>query len=263
MIDLHSHILPGLDDGAVDLEESLGMAMTATREGIDTIVATPHVNHRYPVEPEAMSQAVGRLNVALARMELPLAVLPGAEVAMESAARLDGAVLRRLTLGGGSCLLVEAPYSGSFSFLENVLFDLQVRGFRLMLAHPERSLSFREHPERLGQLVERGVLACLNAGSIGGDFGRETQELALGFVEQGVAAVVASDSHNADARPPVLLAPFERADEQLPGIADLRTLFTQDAPAAILAGAPVPKAPALAQPKRSRWRRLKRPSART
>jgi protein-tyrosine phosphatase len=258
VIDLHSHILPGLDDGAPDLDMSLRMAAVAVEDGVDTIVATPHVSHTFTVAPLTMAQAVGKLNIALSRMHSPLAVLPGAEIAVESIGELDDTTLRQLTLGGSTCLLVEPPYRGSVPFLESLMFDLQVRGFRPMLAHPERALAFRERPHRLGELTKLGVLTCVNAGSMIGRFGAASQELALRFLAEGNVNVIASDSHDDEARPPALRAMFEQADELLPGIADHRTLFTETAPAAVLASAPMPKRPQLGEPPRpTRWQRLR------
>lgn len=252
LIDLHSHILPALDDGAPNLEASLGMAVTAVDAGIDTIAATPHVNERYSVSPEAIAQAVGSLNVALARMELPLAVLPGSEIAFDRIPGLDDGVLRRLTLAGGTCLLVEPPYSATVPFLEDQLFDLQVRGFRPMLAHPERARAFRERPERLAGLVERGVLTCVNAGSMARQFGDSAHAAVLRFFEEGLVHVVASDSHNDRNRPPALQVGFDALEEELPGLSDHVAYFTQTAPAAILAADPVPPPPRVARRQRSR-----------
>ena len=258
MIDLHSHILPGLDDGAPDLDASLRMAKVAVADGVDIIAATPHVSHTYSVEPAALAQAVGQLNIALARIESPLAVLQGAEVAVELISELDDATLRQLTLGGSSCLLVEPPYRGSVPFLETLMFDLQIRNFRPMLAHPERALAFREKPQRLAELTKLGVLTCVNAGSLIGRFGAASQELALRFLAEGNVNVIASDSHDDVSRPPAMRAAFEEADEYLPGIAEQRALFTEEAPAAVLASAPMPKRPVFDLPaKPSRWQRLR------
>ncbi len=256
MIDLHSHILPGLDDGAANLEASLSMALMAVEEGIDTMVATPHVNQAYPVDADAMSAAVGALNVALARMELPLAVLPGAEIAVEMLSTLDDISLRRMSLGGGGCVLVESPYSGSVPFLEDMLFDLQVRGFRPVLAHPERSIAFRERPERLAGLVNRGVMACVNSGSLAGRFGSNAKRMSLHFFQEGLVHAVASDSHDDRSRPPRLLEGFNAADEDLPGLAEQAPWFTNAAPAAIVAGGRLPDRPDAPRPPDLGWRRF-------
>jgi protein-tyrosine phosphatase len=262
VIDLHCHILPGLDDGAPDLEISLEMAEVALDEGIHTIAATPHVNLTYDVDADAMAQAVGKLNLALARNRMSLAVLPGGEVAVEKLANLDDAALRRYCLGGGTSVLVETPYTGTVPFLEDILFNLQLRGFRPVLAHPERSLAFRERPDRLAPLVERGIVTCINAASMAGRFGRGAQDLSLRFLERGLVHAVASDAHDPEHRPPRLLAPFLDAEERLPGIAAQARFFTADAPAALIAGKPLPERPEPPEPRPSAWRRLVRPARR-
>src|SRR5690349_12781422 len=144
------------------------MSVTAVEEGIGTLAATPHVNRDYPADPQAMAYAVGALNVALARMEVPLAVLPGGEIALATARELDDETLRAFCLGGGNCLLLESPYGGEVPWLEDMLADLQDDGLRPLLAHPERSPLFQEDPDRLARLTDRGVCCTVNAGSMTG-----------------------------------------------------------------------------------------------
>jgi protein-tyrosine phosphatase len=257
VIDLHSHILPGLDDGAPDLDASVEMAETAAAAGIRTIAATPHISNRYPNEPEAIARAIGQVNVALARRGVALAVLPGAEIATERLSQLSNDALHSLALGGASCLLVETPYSGAAPFLEEALFDLQVRGFQPMLAHPERSLALREKPDRLAEMVSRGVAACVNAGSLAGQFGTRAQKLGFEFLRRGLVHVIASDSHDVSRRPPDLRPGLEALERELPSLAEHVDYFTRTAPEALLAARmppppPVPDPPAPA----GGWRRL-------
>ena len=143
MVDLHSHILPGVDDGAPDLETSVAMARTAAADGIRIMVATPHVSFEYPLDPMEVGRLVGELNLELARREVPVAVLPGGEIALTRLAALEAPSLRMLSLGAGPYLLVETPYAGAAPFLEDALFDLDLRGFRTILAHPERCVMFQ------------------------------------------------------------------------------------------------------------------------
>ena len=255
---MHSHILPGLDDGAQDLEASVLMATTAAAAGIRTITATPHVSNRYPNEPEVIARAIGEVNVALARRGIAVAVLPGAEIATERLGQLTDERLRSLALGGGTgSLLIETPYSGAAPFLEQALFDLQVRGFRPMLGHPERSLAMREKPERLAEIVGRGVAVCVNAGSLAGQFGTRTQKLAFDFLRMGLVHVIASDSHDSTRRPPDLRPGLEAIARELPSLAEHAEFFTRTAPEALLAGRMLPAAPVPEPPAEpSGWRRL-------
>jgi protein-tyrosine phosphatase len=256
VIDLHTHILPGMDDGAADLEASIAMSMTAVDEGIATLVATPHVNRDHPADPEAMGYAVGALNVGLARMEIGLAVLPGGELAMSTARELDDDTLRAFCLGGGPCLLLESPYGGELPGLEEMIADLQARGFRPMLAHPERSPLFQEHAERLVRLVERGVHCTVNAGSMTGRSGDAARDFTLELFRRRLVHSVGSDAHDNVRRPPRIRAAFESVEAELAGIGAEIAYFTHDAPAAILAGGEVPEPPVLPKQTKGRFRRL-------
>ncbi|MFL5887168.1 MAG: tyrosine-protein phosphatase [Thermoleophilaceae bacterium] len=253
VIDLHAHILPGLDDGAPDLEASIAMSMTAVGEGIGTVAATPHVNRDYPADPQAMAYAVGALNVALARMEVALAVLPGGELAMATARELDGETLRAFCLGGGDCLLLESPYGGEVPWLEDMIGDLQERGLRLLLAHPERSPLFQEDPDRLARLVEGGVRCTVNAGSMTGRSGGPARDCVLELFRRGLVHAVSTDAHDNSRRPPRLREGFEALEPDLPGITEQIDWYTNDAPAAILAGDELP-----GRPKAARGGRLRR-----
>jgi protein-tyrosine phosphatase len=243
VIDLHSHILPGLDDGAPDIETSLEMARTAVADGINTMIATPHVNFDYPTPADDMARAVGELNIALARAEIALAVLPGAEVAVTKIDSLGPEDLDAFGLGGGATLLIECPYTKSVPFFEEQLAELQRSRFRILLGHPERSPLFRDDYERLGRLVEGGALTVVNAGSLSGLLGERSQEAAYDLVAAGLVHAVASDSHDVRRRPPGLRAAFDAADEELPGLADQIDWYTEDAPAAILSGQRLPPRP--------------------
>ncbi len=258
MIDLHCHILPGLDDGARNLDESLAMARVAIANGIQTIAATPHVNFDYEVDARAIAHAAGALNVALARNALPLAVLPGAEIALGKAVEMSDDQLRTLGLGGSRCVLIETPYTDGITALGELVFSLQVRGFRPMLAHPERARGFQERPEEVRRLVERGALCCVNSDSLSGGFGSSAHRCAISLLEQGLVHVIASDAHNADRRAPALRHGFEAISERVPAVASAADYYTQAVPAAILAGRPLPPRPEPAPPpsRRSRWRRL-------
>ena len=258
VIDLHSHILPGLDDGAGDSEMSLAMARVAVDDGIRTIVATPHVNDAYNVDLEAIGRLAGELNVLFARAEIPLAVLAGAELAMTRVADMTDVDLTAASLGSGSSVLIESPYAPTLAFLDELLFDLQVRGFRPVLAHPERCPAFQRDIDRLSQLVQRGVLCSVNAGSMAGMFGTRVRRFVLQLLREGLVHDVASDAHDPVRRPPALRLGFDRANSDLPGLAMQLGWFTDAAPAAILAGEPLPPRPEPPPRKPSGWRRVVR-----
>lgn len=258
MIDLHSHILPGLDDGAAGLEDSLALAEAYVREGIETVAATPHLSPDYPTPPEAICRAVAELRAALERAGIPLAVVGGAEIAFPSLPGLATEALRGLTLGGADTLLLESPYGAGEALLEEAVFDLQVRGFRVLLAHPERSPSFQERPERLAALVERGTLCSVNAGSMRGRFGKRVRRTAVELFRRGLVHDVASDAHDVRTRPPGLRSGFEALERELPGLRRQAAWYTREVPAALLEGVALPPRPQATVQRRSPLRLLRR-----
>jgi protein-tyrosine phosphatase len=257
VIDLHSHILPALDDGAPDIEASLEMARMAAADGVSTMVATPHVDERYGLDPPAIGEHVGHLNLAIARAGIALAVLPGAEVAATRAASLSGADLEAACLGDSRALLVESPYS-TVPFFDELLFDLEVRGYRPVLAHPERCPMFQADLARLAELVERGMYCAVNGGSIAGRFGSKVHRFAISLLREGLVHAVASDCHDSVRRPPGLSAALADAEAEVPGAAALGDWLTNAVPAALLTDRPLPPRPPLPAEPRSRWRRLRR-----
>lgn len=253
MIDLHSHILPGIDDGPATLEGSLAFARVATAAGTTTIAATPHVNSRFQLGPDdlaALPERVRDLNAQLAEHEIPLKVVKGAEVSFSRVPELNREQLGVLSLGEGPCLLVESPYSGVLPMVEELLFSLQAKGVRPVLAHPERCPAFQADPRRVARLVEAGTVCLVNSGSISGSFGRAPRALALTLFREGLVHAVSSDSHDHEGRPPGLLEGLASAERELPGLSAEAERLTRDAPAAILAGGRVPAPPRLAARRR-------------
>jgi protein-tyrosine phosphatase len=255
VIDLHCHVLPGIDDGPATLEDSLALARAAVREGTRTIVATPHVSARYPNDAARIADAVEELSDHLRVHRVALEVLPGAEIALSHVIDLDAAELARLGLGGGSWLLVEPPFSAAASGIDELVLELVHGGHRVVLAHPERCPAFQREPRTLHSLVDQGVLTSLTAGSLTGRFGSRVRRFSLELVQAGAAHNVASDAHGIEGRGPAIARELEQA-----GLSPLREWLTVEVPSAVLAGArATPPAPAqlehLATAQRHWWRR--------
>jgi protein-tyrosine phosphatase len=178
-----------------------------------------------------------------ARDGIELELLPGAEVAVDEAARLDAATLDALRLGGSPYLMIESPYEFAGLELERTVAALMERGYGVVLAHPERCPAFIDRPNRLRELVGRGVLCSVTAGSLVGRFGSASRWFALELVRDGLAHSVDSDAHDAELRPPGLREGLRAAAKQLPALARLEPWLAQDMPAAILAGDPLPPRP--------------------
>lgn len=229
------------------------MARAALEEGIDTVVATPHVDLTYGLGPEEIARGVEAMRLALSDAQVPLTVLGGAEVALTRCASLTDEELRALCLGSSSCVLVESPYTRVGDLIEKAFFDLQVRGFRPLLAHPERCPEFQHELSRLERLVERGALCSVSAGSMIGQFGRTAQRSACRLLAEELVHDVSSDAHDAEKRPPAIRVAFRGVRSSRAGIASLERWLTRAAPAAILADEQLAARPAA--PARPRWRR--------
>jgi protein-tyrosine phosphatase len=237
MIDLHAHILPGLDDGPQTTEAALAMARVATAAGTRAIATTCHINHLFGVEPADLEAGREALSARFEQERIELELLAGGEIAPERLPDLDDATLARLTLGGGPYVLLECPFSPVGDTLDRMVADLQGRGFGVLLAHPERSPTFQHDPSRLGALVDRGAYAQVTTGSFTGRFGETARRTATTMLASGFVHVLASDAHDAVHRPPDLRAA---------GLDDAQTEWmAQAAPAAIVAGAELPERPPL------------------
>ena len=175
LIDLHCHALPGVDDGPATLEDSLALLRAAHAAGAKTVVATPHVSPRVPDDAGHDRGAVAEL-----RPLSPVELLAGAEVAHEPALELPDEVLRRLTLGDSRTILLESPLSPSVGpVFERAFESLLERGYRVLLAHPERAPIFLDRPLRLRALVEQGALCSITARALSGRFGQGPKWFAL------------------------------------------------------------------------------------
>jgi protein-tyrosine phosphatase len=246
LIDLHTHVLPGLDDGPASIEASLAMVRVAADSGTRIMTATPHVREDYPgVRPAEIGRRVEELNVEIARAGLAVRVAAGAEVAVDALGLLADDELREATLGGnGRDLLVETPYGAPPLDFDRELFSLGLRGYRVTLAHPERSHAFQADPERLGRLSASGVLVQISGNSLASSRGGRARSLALIALERGWAHVLASDGHSARWRPPDLRAALVAALAAAPDRADELEWMVSGAPEAVLAGRELPPRPA-------------------
>ena len=208
MVDIHAHILPGLDDGADRTLTSLRMAELAVRSGVTDLIATPHSNQRGRFEnyaSESLTAQFHRLKEAVSREKLDLRLHLGMEVyATSDLTQLyrDGMLL---TLAGSRYLLMEFNFHDDVYYMEHVLRDVMDTGGTPILAHPERYKALQALPDIMVDWVRCGVHLQINKGSLSGFFGRESFRLAVTMLEHDLASFVASDAHRADQRTPVLL----------------------------------------------------------
>lgn len=206
MIDIHNHILPGFDDGPISIEESLDMLRLAEKDGIGTIISTPHSaflvgKHYAKSQIEAAAAALQREGQ---RLNINVEVVAGIEAHLTADIERDLAEGRAFTLAGSRYLLLELPFSSYPLNVERVLANLCDRGLVPILAHPERLDYFQRDPNTLRSLIKLGVLMQLTADGVTGGFGSRSQTLARIMLEYGWAHFLASDAHDNSYRTPRL-----------------------------------------------------------
>jgi protein-tyrosine phosphatase len=248
MIDLHCHILPGLDDGPATMADALAMARVAADSGTTTVVATPHIDGRWGVRPSQLSRRAAALADALSSEKIPLDVRTGGEIDISRFADLRPDDLDRLRLGDGPYLLLESPLSPAAGDSDMLMSRIHARGERILLAHPERCPLFQREPERLVRLVDAGLLCSISTGSLRGQFGEDVRRFTIDLLRAGLVHDLASDAHDDWRRPPPLGEALSEVEAEIPGIGRQAEWLTRLAPAAILAGEPLPPRPSLHAP---------------
>lgn len=216
MIDIHSHILPFLDDGASDWGESVVMARQAREDGIRVIIATPHHhNGRYVNKPSNVLESVDLLNAKLREEGLDVTILPGQEIRLhhELLEHWDAGEL--MLLHDSRYMLLELPSSHIPKTTEELIYELSVLGIQVVIAHPERNAEIVRQPERLRRLVDLGALGQLTAQSVTGDRGSKLQRISLDFCEKNLVHFIATDAHDPVRRPFRLSQSYQVIEQKL------------------------------------------------
>lgn len=208
MIDLHNHLLPGIDDGAPDLPSALALARLAQEEGITHLVCTPHIHPgRYDNSPETIQPALETFRAGLAQAGIPLQVAAAAEVRF-GIELMVGIEQQQIPFLGQweeePVLLLEFPHGDIPFGAERLVKWLRTRRVRPMIAHPERNKAIMRTPSKLKPFLQMGCLTQLTASSLIGGFGSRAQEVAVDLLEQGMVTILATDAHNLEHRPPLL-----------------------------------------------------------
>jgi protein-tyrosine phosphatase len=244
VIDLHCHILPGVDDGSLGIDDSVAMARQAAEDGIEAICATPHIRHDHDVRIAELAGKVEEVNARLREEGVPVTVLRGGEVAETAVEGLGDEELELVALGSGRCVLLE-PASGPLGdSLVRRVGHLGERGYRAVIAHPERHLSADMY-DRIAGLIGDGALVQATA-----DFFLREGGIGAGMralAEAGLVHVLSSDAHSSlGGRPVRLAAAFEKLLE-LPSMAEHVEWMSETLPRAIVEGEEidVPYAPTI------------------
>ncbi|MFC7062324.1 tyrosine-protein phosphatase [Halobacillus seohaensis] len=198
MIDIHSHILPGVDDGAQTMEDSIRMAELAVDEGITTIVATPHHNNgQFENYKNNILIQVSELNRRLKERDIPLEVLPGQETRLYDG-MLEGLQNDEiLTINKtSSYVFVEFPHDQVPHYTSTLLFNLQLEGYQPIIVHPERNVRIQENPNILYSFIKNGAFSQITAASIAGNFGNDIKRLSHQFIDSNLTHLIASDVHS-------------------------------------------------------------------
>lgn len=243
MIDLHCHLLPGIDDGAPDLETSIAMARIAVEDGIKVTACTPHIMPGYyPNTGPQIRMAVRALQTRLDDLRIPLSLVTGADVHLvpELSSGLKSGEL--LTLANSRYFLFEPPHTTAPPRMAEAVFDVMAAGYHPVVTHPERLRWISEHYEMMRALVDAGAWMQLTAGSVTGRFGKRVQYWSERMLDEGLVHILATDAHNLHSRPPVLSEAAEHVAERLGRQAALDMVMTR--PRMILANA----SPSLAPP---------------
>lgn len=260
LVDIHCHLLPGIDDGASDLEASLAMARMSVEQGVDTIVVTPHQLGAFDHNRgDDIRERTAQLQAELERHAIPLRVLPGADVRIEDhmiAGLESGEVV---SLGDHKKhVLLELPHELYFP-LEPVLQALKARGMVGVLSHPERNAGLLAQQGLIERLVDGGCLMQVTAGSLVGGFGPDSQAMAERMATRGLIHFLSTDGHSPKRRRP-RLGDALHAAERLVGEEAAR-LWCADNPRAVADGRAVSAGPVKVAPPRRGWSLFSRRAA--
>jgi protein-tyrosine phosphatase len=234
MIDIHTHIIPGLDDGPPDMETSIAMGRIAAQEGITAMISTSHSKESSALGYEAMRQRLEEVRAAWAGDGLDIRLELGVEIFLTPDTLSDLKSGKVWTLAGSRYVLVELPYQPWPVYAERVLFDLQLAGYVPILAHPERYTAIQADPNLQYSLAERGILSQVTAGALLGDHGSPARRSAETLVLHKLAQIISSDTHGLTQRKrtPQLLQALQVA-EGLVGVEAARAMVAGN-PARVL-----------------------------
>jgi len=203
MIDIHHHLLYGLDDGADSMETSVEMARLAAAEGITHVVCTPHANSYHDFDPSVNAARVDELRARLAEEKIPLTLGLGCDFHLSyDNVKLAQADPARFSINGLGYLLVEVPDYGLPPGLAETFYQLQLAGLTPILTHPERNPTLQNEPARLIEWLRAGVLLQVTADALTGHKGRRAEQMAHDMLERRWIHFLATDAHNTTTRPP-------------------------------------------------------------
>jgi protein-tyrosine phosphatase len=264
MIDLHCHMLPGIDDGPTSMDISLAMARCAVADGITVTACTPHIYPGlYENTRDSILAAIAAFRLKLAEAGIALRLVEGADthLAPDLVANLKAGLIP--TLNGSRYFLFEPPHHVAPPRIEDTVFSLLAAGYIPVITHPERLTWLDEHYPAFERMVNSGAWIQLTAGSLTGRFGKRPQYWAERILDEGLCHIIATDSHHIDRRPPLLAEAREVAAKRLNRQEAEHLVVTR--PQGILDNAypselpPLPEAKATLSVQKGFWRSLLNP----
>ena len=205
MYDIHSHILPAFDDGAVDLDTALKMAQIAVSDGVTHMACTPHIYPGlYDYDTQSIADAIKSFSAQLQQADIPLHLATGADIQMvpEMLSRLKDRTMP--TINSSQYLLFEPPHHVAPFNFERAVLDIRSSGYVPVITHPERLSWIEEYYEQFINVAASGAWLQITAGSITGQFGKHAQYWSERLLAEGLVHVIASDAHNTTGRAPIL-----------------------------------------------------------
>lgn len=255
MIEIHTHILPQIDDGAADWDMSLELAQSAAMQGVTDIIATPHHRNNSCYNPaDEVIALTAELNERLDSSGIPIRVHPGQEVHLHRDLLNNWQDGELLTLAGSPYLLLEMPHGRIPDYMESMVYELRLAGITTVIPHPERNAEVARDPDKLAQLIEIGALAQVTSSSLLGGYGKGIERLAWNLCKQGYIHFVSSDAHHPEHRRICLADAYRRVEETLGAAwADYYRLNAQR----LLAGESIETEQMPASAKTSGWQRIR------
>jgi len=240
MVDLHHHLLPGLDDGSPDLATSVSMARTAAADGITHVVCTPHASSRYAFNPEVVASKLNELRSALAAEFIPLTLGQGCDFHL-SYDNIQDALANptRYTINHKKYLLIELP---DFSIPPNIgetFYDFQYAGITPILTHPERNPTLQRNPALLTEWMRNGMLVQVTTSSVLGEMGKEAERMARKLLDDRWVHFLSTDAHNLTSRPPKMRQACDHVAKRYGTAYAQRLCLTN--PQAVFEGQPLPE----------------------
>lgn len=239
MIDIHHHLLWGLDDGATSVETSLAMARMAADDGITHVVCTPHANAQYEYDPEGVAAQIAELQGLLDRENIALKLGRGCDFHLSfDNIELAQAEPARFSINGLGYLLVELPDYGLPTGLTEVFYQMQIAGMTPILTHPERNKTLQTDQSKLLEWMRGGLLIQVTAGSVVGRMGKRAEKMAHELLSNRWVHFLATDAHNTSSRPPLMHEAFEAVAKKYGP--DYAHLLCTSNPLAAFMGKPMP-----------------------